>query len=81
MNMKSQRKMAERKKKNPIKKPKKNWQNMSNKNFSRKMMVSKEAVVFYGLILNLEEKILYFLFVYWSYAIMNIIKVARSYFF
>jgi len=33
---------------------------MSNKNFSRKMMVSKEAVVFYGLILNLEEKILYF---------------------
>ena len=38
--------MVRKKKKNPIKKPKKNWQNMSNKDFSRKTMVSKEAVVF-----------------------------------
>jgi len=29
---------------------------MSNKDFSRKTMVSKEAVVFYRMMANLEEK-------------------------
>ena len=57
---KAKEKMAERKKKNPIKKLKKNWQNMSNKDFSRKTMVSKETVVFNRMIAKMEEKILYF---------------------
>ena len=47
---------------------------MSNKDFSRKTMVSKEAVVFYRMMANFEEKSYIFLFVSLIYVIMNIIK-------
>ena len=47
---------------------------MSNKDFSRKTMVSKETVVFYRMMANFEEKTYIFLFVSLIYVIMNIIK-------
>ncbi len=47
---------------------------MSNKDFSIKTMVSKEAVVFYRMMANFEEKSYIFLFVSLIYVIMNIIK-------